>query len=162
VIQTKNGTRLLQLKNPWAHKSWKGRYSSRDTVGWKDIGFRQEVGYNPELAIHQDDGIFWVCWDDILQYFQNFHLSWNPYLFKYRLVTHGYWPLIQGPKDDTFNVGYNPQYILNFSQVAIKKKATIWLLISRHVTKQEQSGVEVSKAQVAKHYSLAISIIIPN
>jgi calpain-7 len=131
------------LKNPWAHKGWKGRFSSRDRESWKDLAFRSEVGYDPDLALLQDDGVFWVCWDDILKYFQNFHLSWNPFLFKFRLVTHGFWPSNQGPFDDTFNIGENPQYVLSFSQQAIKQKATIWILISRHVTKQEQTGAEV-------------------
>lgn len=143
MIQTKDGTRLVQLKNPWANKGWKGRFSNRDTQSWKDAAFCAEVGYDPALAIQQDNGIFWVCWEDILHYFQNFHLSWNPALFKFRLVTHGFWPTLQGPNDDTFNIGENPQYILNFSKDALQKHATLWILISRHVTKQEQSGAEV-------------------
>lgn len=143
VIQTQNGTRLLQLKNPWAHKSWKGRFSSRDVQGWKDKAFRTEVGYDPDLALTQDDGIFWVCWDDILKYFQNFHLSWNPWLFKYRLVAHGFWPASQGPNDDTFSVFDNPQYVIKLSDRAIQQKATVWILISRHITRQEQAGAEV-------------------
>jgi calpain-7 len=148
VIQTRSGMRLLQLKNPWAHKSWKGRFSCHDKEGWKDRSFRQEVGYDPEAAMKQDDGIFWVCWDDVLKFFHNFHLSWNPWLFRYRFVTHGYWPLGQGPIDDTFSVGDNPQYVMSFSKEALQKKPTIWLLISRHVTKQEQEGAEVS---ISKH-----------
>jgi calpain-7 len=145
------------LKNPWAHKGWKGRFSSRDLESWKDPSFRAEVGYDPDIASLQDDGIFWVCWDDILKYFQNFHLSWNPFLFKFRLVTHGFWPSGQGPKDDTFNVGENPQYIISFSQQAIIQKATIWILISRHVTKQEQNGAEVRVSFIALISFLSLS-----
>jgi calpain-7 len=144
VIQTKNGTRLLQLKNPWAHKGWKGRFSSLDKVGWGSHAFRQEVGYDPEVAAKLDDGVFWICWEDIMKFFQNFHLSWNPALFSSQLSVHGCWPKAQGPSDDTFNIGDNPQYTLTLSDKAIRQKATIWILISRHVTKQEQEGSEVS------------------
>jgi calpain-7 len=144
VIQTKNGTRLLQLKNPWAHQSWNGRFSCHDKDNWGSHSFRQEVGYNPDIAAKQDDGVFWICWEDILHYFQNFHLSWNPSLFRSRLTIHGCWPKDQGPSDDTFNIGENPQYTLTLSDKAIYQKATIWILISRHVTKQEQEGSEVS------------------
>jgi len=144
VIQTTNGTRLLQLKNPWGNKGWKGRYSSSDRESWGSYAFRQEVGYNPDLAAKQDDGVFWICWDDILHYFQNFHMSWNPALFRSRLTIHGCWPRSQGPSDDTFNIGENPQYTMTLSDQAIEQKATIWILISRHVTKQEQNGSEVS------------------
>jgi hypothetical protein len=45
--------------------------------------------------------------------------------------------------NDTFNVGENPQYIMTLSKEAISKKATIWVMISRHVEKQEQAGCEV-------------------
>jgi calpain-7 len=143
VLQTKNGTRLLQLKNPWAHKGWKGRYSCFDTDRWASASFRTEVGYDPAIAAKQDDGVFWICWEDILCYFRNFHLSWNPSLFCSRFVLHGHWSKDQGPMDDTFNVGENPQYFITFSDIAIQKKATFWILISRHVSKQEQEGEEV-------------------
>jgi len=143
VVQTKNGTRLLQLKNPWAHKGWKGRFSSKDTENWR--GLSREVGYDPAIAANHDDGVFWICWEDILTYFQNFHLSWNPELFQSRLTMHGCWPREQGPTDDTFNIGENPQYVLSLSDKAVKKNATLWILVSRHVTKQEQEGAEVSK-----------------
>jgi calpain-7 len=143
VIQTKNGTRLLQLKNPWAHKGWKGRYSCYDKHSWASPSFRKEVGYDHVIASQQDDGVFWIGWDDILHYFRNFHLSWNPALFRSRFVLHGHWSKHQGPTDDTFNIGENPQYAVTLSDVAIQKKATLWILISRHVTKQEQEGEEV-------------------
>jgi calpain-7 len=106
---------------------------------------RAEVGYNPDLAAKHDDGIFWICWEDVIVYFQNLHLSWNPALFPYSVTTHGFWPKDQGPVSDIFNVGENPQYVLTLSNDAIKKKATVWVLISRHVTSQEQQGYEVSK-----------------
>lgn len=143
VVQTKNGTRLLQLKNPWAYKSWRGKYSCHDHASWSN-GLRKEVGYDPVLASKQDDGIFWVAWDDFLVYFQNIHLSWHPGLFKFQSTTHANWPLNQGPRDDTFNMGENPQYIITFSDTALTKKATLWILLSRHVTKQEQEGVEAT------------------
>ena len=76
-------------------------------------------------------------------YFRNLQLSWNPALSSYRVTTHSSWPSTQGPKNDTFNVGENPQHIMELSQDALQKKATIWVLISRHVTKQEQEGCEV-------------------
>lgn len=141
VVQTNSGTRLLQLKNPWAHKGWKGRFSCFDAVNWSDH-LRREVGYNPELARKQDDGVFWICWEDVLEYFHNIHLSWNPSLFACRKTTHSFWPKDQGPSDDTFNCSENPQFVLSMSDEAIKKGASLWIQVSRHVTKQEQEGNE--------------------
>lgn len=158
VIQTKNGTRLLQLKNPWAHQSWKGRFSSQDYASWSDVSLCAEVGYNPKLAAKQDDGVFWICWADVLKYFQNFHLSWDPSLFSYRVTAHGFWPKDQGPVDDTFNIGENPQYVLSLSERAINCKATIWILLSRHVNKQEQEGAEVCFLVASINFAFQFSI----
>lgn len=144
VVETKDGVRLLQLKNPWAHQSWKGRYSSRDLTSWTPQ-LRAEVGYNADLAAKQDDGVFWICWQDVLRYFKNFHLSWNPWLFSHRVTTHAFWPKEQGPEQDTYNIGENPQYTLELSDAAIKKNPSIWILLSRHVTKDEQTGGQVSR-----------------
>jgi calpain-7 len=57
VIQTSNGTRLLQLKNPWANRGWRGQYSCHDIESWKSFNFRQEVGYDPSVASKVDDGV---------------------------------------------------------------------------------------------------------
>lgn len=144
VVETRKGVRLLLLKNPWAQKSWKGRYSCHDKVSWADPELRKELGYNPELAAKKDDGVFWISWKDILRYFRNFHLSWNPSLFRFQTTVHSFWAKNMGPLDDSFNVGENPQYVVSLSDAAIKKHATLWVQISRHVTKQEQEGAESS------------------
>jgi calpain-7 len=142
VIETRKGSRLLLLKNPWAHMSWKGRYSCFDKDTWQDTELRRELSYNPELAQRRDDGVFWIDWETVLHYFSNFHLSWNPALFRYRSTIHGFWPLSQGPLDDAFNVGENPQYLVTLCNEAVEKQAVLWVQISRHVSKQEQEGTE--------------------
>lgn len=83
----------------------------------------------------------------MIVYFRNIQLSWNPALFRFAETTHNFWPKDQGPTNDIFNVGENPQYVLTLSNDAISKKATIWVLISRHVSKQEQEGSEVRKSK---------------
>ena len=144
VFQSQNGLRLLMLKNPWARKGWTGNFSPHDKVNWRDSALKLELGYDPIEAAKHDDGIFWICWEDVLLYFRNMQLSWNPKLFSFRLTTHNFWPKDQGPKFDTFNIGENPQYIMVLSDKALASKASIWVLISRHVSKQEQEGAEVN------------------
>ena len=143
VIETQSGQRLLLLKNPWANKGWKGRFSPLDSV-WDDDSLSKEVGYDAKRAQKKDDGVFYIAWEDVLKYFQNVHFSWNPFLFKYKTTVHALWSKDQGPFDDTFNVGENPQYLLQLSDQAIKKNAAVWVLVARHVNKQEQAGAEAS------------------
>lgn len=80
-----------------------------------------------------------MSWDDVTMYCSNLHLSWNPSLFRHKYTVHGVWKKEVGPVDDAYNVGENPQYV-----VTLSTNATLWILLSRHVTKQEQECGEVS------------------
>lgn len=51
-------------------------------------------------------------WMDGCRYFNTIFLNWNPSLFSYRSITHATWPLAQGPRNDSYNLGSNPQYTL--------------------------------------------------
>lgn len=102
-------------------------------------------------ARKHDDGIFWISWEDVLVYFGTLHLSWNPDLF-HRRITHQLWPADRGPESDRFNVGENPQFILSMSKEAVESKSSLWILLSRHVTKQEQEGDEVEDYVTAHIY----------
>jgi len=132
IIQTSNGTRLLQLKNPWGRSGWNGQYSAQDKTSWSDTNFRKEVGYDADAAAKCDDGVFWMSWSDLTIYFTNIQISWNPELFRFQKVSHAFWKADDGPNDDSFNVSENPQYTVTLSQDAIQKNATLWILVSRH------------------------------
>lgn len=144
-VETRFGERLLQLKNPWARQSWKGRYSNQDFETWSDSALCNEIGYEPTQAAEQgeDHGVFWISWNDVLHHFKNFYLFWDPSRFPNRATVHGLWPRDQGPDEDTYNIGDNPQYVLSLSEQAIKNRATIWILISRHVKMVELDRSEV-------------------
>jgi len=122
-------------------KSWCGKYSATDSKTWaNNLHLQKELGYTPSLHQFKDDGIFWISWLDVLSYFQNLHLSWNPALFSHKTSLHRSWPASLGPKDDSYNIGENPQYIVSLDDDANMKKASLWILLSRHVNKQEQEG----------------------
>ncbi|KAL3766971.1 hypothetical protein ACHAW5_002879 [Stephanodiscus triporus] len=82
IVWASNGTKLLQLKNPWASKGWKGRFSAHDTQSWSDPAFCKEVGYDIDSVATYDDGVFWMSWDDLLLYLCNIHVLWRPGLFR--------------------------------------------------------------------------------
>ncbi|GMH86802.1 hypothetical protein TL16_g10658 [Triparma laevis f. inornata] len=133
--------RFIFMKNPWSSKGWKGRFSPHDGNWAEKIG--RELGYDYEKArTCADTGLFWICWDDFKKYFTSVHLNWNPALFKYKYTTHGYWDKNAGPNNDKFCVDENPQYILIPSEESIQRKATFYILLTRHVDLNEQRGNE--------------------
>ena len=47
-----SGVQLLQLKNPWAKKRWKGAYSEHDTARWS-AALREALQYDSRAAVGQ-------------------------------------------------------------------------------------------------------------
>ena len=50
------GMRFLQLKNPWSHLRWKGRYSERDEKNWTPELLKY-LNFDPKTAQKFDNGI---------------------------------------------------------------------------------------------------------
>eukprot|EP01083_Nonionella_stella_P031265 85588_1 len=57
--------RLLEIRNPWGHGEWTGDWSDFSPL-WTQTA-KQEFGLTEELD--PDDGAFWMCWQDFLNYF---------------------------------------------------------------------------------------------
>lgn len=144
--------RLLQVKNPWRKKSWRGPFSKHDTARWQSpLGdelrtyLRQFYGYAevaPDNA-QEDDGMFWIDFDSVKKYFESLYLNWNPELFQHKGVWHEHWPVSLGPTNDSITLGFNPQYSLTFPRSPSSESVdggeaegcsgTVWILLSRHV-----------------------------
>ncbi|XP_050932067.1 calpain-7 isoform X2 [Lates calcarifer] len=91
-IREYKGMRFLQLKNPWSHLRWKGRYSERDEKNWTPELLKY-LNFDPKTAQKFDNGVFWISWEDLCQYYDVIYLSWNPALFKessciHRMILH--------------------------------------------------------------------------
>lgn len=54
------------------------------------------------------------------RYFNTIFLNWNPSLFAHRNVTHATWPASQGPRNDSYNLGANPQFVLTIQRHAAR------------------------------------------
>ena len=69
----------------------------------------------------------------------------NPQLFAFRTVLHDSWPASLGPRNDAYYVGANPQYTLTVDNDVCsgRKKGSMWLLFSRHLTVKEQTEANV-------------------
>ena len=134
------GRRLVQLKNPWCKLSWRGRYSCWDERSWS-AELCRVLRYDLQAARRSDSGLFWIDYDSLLESFAALYMNWNPALFRGRLVVHRAWPHggddDEGPRDDSFNVGSNPQFRLRF-RVEGEEEGIVWLLLTRHVTRKQQ------------------------
>lgn len=133
-IREHKGMRFLQLKNPWSHLRWKGRYSERDDKNWTPELLKY-LNFDPKTAQKFDNGVFWIAWEDLCQYYDVIYLSWNPALFKESFCIHSSWDGKQGPVKDVYSLANNPQYRLEVQCPA--GGAAVWVLLTRHITDKD-------------------------
>ncbi|KAM6222788.1 calpain-7 isoform 2-T2 [Rhynchocyon petersi] len=133
-IREFKGLRFIQLKNPWSHLRWKGRYSENDVKNWSPE-LQKYLNFDPRTAQKIDNGIFWISWDDLCQYYDVIYLSWNPSLFKESTCIHSTWDAKQGPVKDAYSLANNPQYKLEVQ--CPQGGAAVWVLLSRHITDKD-------------------------
>ncbi|KAF9564703.1 calpain 7 [Mortierella alpina] len=131
------GLRLLQVKNPWSHKRWKGPFSHLDADSWTE-GLKAELNFDQFAALKNDDGIFWIDYESVCATFDTIHINWNLETLNHRAVIHAPWPCNYGPKRDNYNLGYNPQFSL-FTNAKGSRPCGIWLLLSKHITVTEEN-----------------------
>ncbi|XP_072948969.1 calpain-7-like isoform X2 [Epargyreus clarus] len=127
-VRLVNGVKLLKLKNPWSHLRWRGNYSELDIAHWTPT-LRATLNYDPDSAAQYDNGVFWIDYTSILNFFEVFYLNWNPGLFQYTNCIHQKWDAGNGPVKDAYNIGENPQFTLH-----VQGKGAVWLLLTRHIT----------------------------
>jgi len=61
-VQDIDGMRLVRMRNPWGHFSWNGDWSDQSDMWTPDLK-------NTLLSGGGDDGVFWIAYHDVLQYF---------------------------------------------------------------------------------------------
>ncbi|XP_039593575.1 calpain-7 [Polypterus senegalus] len=126
--------RFLQLKNPWSHLRWKGRFSERDAKSWTPELLKY-LNFDPKTAQKFDNGVFWITWEDLCQYYDVIYLSWSPALFKESSCIHSTWDAKQGPVKDAYSLANNPQYRLEVQ--CPPGGAAVWVLLTRHITDKD-------------------------
>lgn len=133
-IRDYKGMRFLQLKNPWSHLRWKGRYCERDEKNWTPELLKY-LNFDPKTAQKFDNGVFWIAWEDLCQYYDVIYLSWNPALFRESSCIHSSWDGKQGPVKDVYSLANNPQYKLEVQ--CPTGGAAVWVLLTRHITDKD-------------------------
>ncbi|KAK7066013.1 Calpain-15 [Halocaridina rubra] len=63
-VQDIEGVRLVRLRNPWGHHSWKGDWCDDSPLWTPEL--------REKLVPHgADDGVFWISFNDVLKYFDS-------------------------------------------------------------------------------------------
>ncbi|KAF1778381.1 Peptidase C2, calpain, domain III [Phytophthora cactorum] len=108
-------------------------YSRHDKTRWDSaVGdelrayqrqfYASEETESEEAGGQQDDGLFWIDFESVKQYFESLYMNWNPELFPYKGVCHEHWPVELGPVNDSLTLGFNPQYSLTFCKTGSSEK----------------------------------------
>ena len=83
-----------------------------------------------------DDGVFWIDYESLQHRFSFLFMNWKPRLFPVLKKLHGCWKAdASGPRDDSYNLGFNPQYVLNIEVGPRRRPAALWMLLSQHKNK---------------------------
>ena len=78
---------MLLIKNPWGHFRWQGKYSHGDKQNWTPQ-LKQALGYD---NFTKDQGVFWMDFDSVLDWFTSLDINWNPELLLYRKSFFDHW-----------------------------------------------------------------------
>ncbi|KAI0214801.1 Calpain-7 [Lamellibrachia satsuma] len=132
-VRKVKGYRLFLLKNPWSHLRWKGNFSENDSVHWTE-DMKRLLNYNPSDAAMFDNGVFWIDYASVIEFFDVTYVNWNPELFPSTTCMHHTWRCKEGPKKDSYNIGDNPQYRL---EVHAPGPSAVWILLTRHITDKD-------------------------
>lgn len=82
-----NGIKLVQMKNPWSHLRWKGNFSELDVTNWTEE-LKTLLNYDPALAEQVDNGIFWIDYNSVLNFFDVFYINWDSSIFQHTYCVH--------------------------------------------------------------------------
>ena len=129
-IREVKGVRLFLLKNPWSHLRWRGNYSELDAQHWT-ADMQKALNYDPKNAKNFDNGVFWIDYDSLCNFYDVIYMNWNPTLFSHTYAIHDMWNAGVGPAKDMYNISSNPQFSLELNKSG---SGALWILLSRHIT----------------------------
>jgi len=131
VIQVKeisDGTKLLNIRNPWGRFEWDGDWGDNSEL-WTD-----EVVKEVKPVLDDDDGAFWMCFEDFYARFCSFNIcklkNWNELRLKNKFIR-------TCSVDDE-----NQDYVIPKFYFTINSKKHQWLNIGVHQEDDRITGAE--------------------
>ncbi|EXJ88498.1 hypothetical protein A1O1_05428 [Capronia coronata CBS 617.96] len=134
-LTSEGATREMLVKNPWADGDvWRGAARRRPNRDGDDAD-DTTTGSNGMMP-----GTFWMDFNNVLQYFENMYINWNPGLFSHREDLHFSWQQArQSGSMDSILVD-NPQFAVTTSA-----DGELWLLVNRHFRTGDYSQATAGK-----------------
>ncbi|KAK2952905.1 putative Calpain-type cysteine protease DEK1 [Blattamonas nauphoetae] len=127
VLVLSNGKKLLKIKNPWAHDRWNGAFSPTDKAVWTEE-LQKELNYDVTAALAEDDGIFFISFDDAKKCFDNCYVSFSPQSVPHKQTFPIVWPAAIQSKEQSLTAFQGPQFLV-FKQ----KKQKFWFILEQFV-----------------------------
>ena len=64
---------MLKLRNPWGEIEWEGEGCERDEKFWESIAESQDKAVFTNKVTKNNDGIFYITYQDFCKYFSQTH-----------------------------------------------------------------------------------------
>ena len=134
---------MLLIKNPWGHFRWQGKYSFGDTKNWT-AQLKQALGYS---NFTKDQGVFWMDFDSVIDWFTSLDINWNPELLLYRKSFFDHWQAKDMLGGNSLSLKDNPQYFIDFMADAAQTAAAgqtfvCWVVISKLLVMHKDGSAE--------------------
>lgn len=92
---------------------------------------QKALNYDPKNAANFDNGVFWIDYDSLINFYDVIYMNWNPSLFQHTYGIHASWTAGVGPSKDLYDISNNPQFTLELTKPG---SGALWILLSRHIT----------------------------
>ena len=134
------GVHILLVKNPWGNFRWHGKYSTDDRLNWTEELKKKLHFYDLE---QYDNGIFWIDFDSVIEYFENIDINWNPAPLIYRQSVWDMWSSANMSTGHS-NLFLNPQFAVEFKldPADTSSDFVIWGILTKIPDTQESTEDE--------------------
>lgn len=95
-----------------------------------------------EIQKEEENGIFWIEWESVLQHFSNIYLAWNTEIYPYKY----HFSSIIRPSDNScfsnenINLEHNSQYLITIPEH--KEDFEMRILLQRNIKKFEENSLK--------------------